>query len=173
MSNRHRVLVAYATKNGSTGEIATWIGASLRTTGLDVRVRPASDVVDVDPYGAVVLGGALYMGRWHRDAVRFAHRHSTALAARPLWLFSSGPLDSSANERDIPPAPGVARIASRLDAREHVTFGGRLVEGAQGPVARWILSSGRGGDFRDPVRIRAWAGRIAEELAAAANGSRR
>jgi menaquinone-dependent protoporphyrinogen oxidase len=55
-------------------------------------------------------------------------------------------------------APGVARIATRLDAREHVTFDGRLQEGAKGLIARQILKSGRGGDYRDPHRIRAWAG---------------
>ncbi|MGP3948970.1 flavodoxin domain-containing protein [Streptomyces sp. 7N604] len=163
--NPQRVLVAYGTKSGSTAEIAEWIGESLRESGLDTEVRSAAEVRDLEGYDVVVLGGGLYAGRWQRDATRFARRHHKALATRPVWLFSSGPLDSSANERDIPPARGVARIVKRLDAREHITFGGRLQEGAKGWIARQIVRSGKGGDFRDPERIRAWARGIAVEIA--------
>ncbi|MGP3953517.1 flavodoxin domain-containing protein [Streptomyces sp. 7N604] len=160
------VLVAYGTRNGSTAEIAEWIGDALRQSGLRAEVRSAAEVRDIEEYEAVVLGGALYMGRWHRDATRFARRHDAALYARSVWLFSSGPLDPSAGERDIPPVPGVDRIAFRLDVLGHITFGGRLQEGAKGLIARQILKSGRGGDFRDPERVRAWARGIAEALAA-------
>lgn len=163
--NPQRVLVAYGTKNGSTAEIADWIGDALRESGLDAESRSAADVQDLGGYDAVVLGGGLYAGRWQRDAVRFARRHRKALAMRQVWLFSSGPLDSSANERDIPPAPGVARVARGLDARAHVTFGGRLEQGAKGWIARQILKPGKGGDYRDPERIRAWARGIADQLA--------
>lgn len=166
-----RILVAYGTKNGSTAEIAEWIGGSLRQSGLETDVRDAADVRDIDLYDAVVLGGALYAGRWHRDARRFVRRHDRVLVDRPVWLFSSGPLDPSASERDISPAPGVGRIAYRLDAREHVTFGGRLQEGAKGWVARQILNSGKGGDYRDPERIHAWARGISAQLAAESVGN--
>lgn len=81
-----------------------------------------------------------------------------------MWLFSSGPLDASASERDIPPVRGVRRAVIRLDAREHVTFGGCLEEGARGRVAGMILRSGKGGDFRDFGVIQAWAHGIADEL---------
>ncbi|MEU4498563.1 flavodoxin domain-containing protein [Streptomyces sp. NPDC023998] len=159
-----RVLVAYGTKNGSTAEIADVVADALKEAGLRSEARPAAAARDVTEYDAVVLGGALYAGRWHRDAVRFARRHEHALAERPVWLFSSGPLDASAGERDIPPVPGAARAATRLDAREHVTFGGRLEEGARGFIARMIVKQGRGGDFRDMERIRAWARGIAKEI---------
>jgi menaquinone-dependent protoporphyrinogen oxidase len=81
-----------------------------------------------------------------------------------VWFFSSGPLDASASERDIPPVPGVKRAMGRLDVTEHVTFGGRLEEGAKGRVARMILRSGKGGDFRDFDAIETWAARLAREL---------
>lgn len=84
---------------------------------------------------------------------------------RPLWLFSSGPLDASASERDIPPVPGVRRAMIRLDVQEHVTFDGCLEEGAKGFIARKIVSSGKGGDFRDFHQIETWAARIGSELA--------
>ncbi|MGW3944387.1 flavodoxin domain-containing protein [Streptomyces phaeochromogenes] len=161
------VLVAYGTTNGSTAEIAEAVAKVLREDGLTVDVLPARSVASVASYEAVVVGGSVYAGRWQKDARRFLRHHRRALAGRPLWMFSSGPLDASASERDIPPVPGVKRAMVRLDAKEHVTFGGCLEEGAKGFIARKIISSGKGGDFRDFTEIEAWAKRIAGELARA------
>lgn len=157
-------LVAYGSRNGGTAEIARWIGETLITEGVDAEVRPAAAVQDLRPYAAVVLGSGVYEGRWLRGAVRFARRHRKALLDVPVWLFSSGPLDSSASDSDLPPVPSANRIADLLDTREHVTFGGRLIPGARGLIARTILSRGTGGDFRDRDRISAWAQRIAREI---------
>ncbi|WP_416975013.1 flavodoxin domain-containing protein [Streptomyces sp. 4F14] len=158
------VLVAYGTTNGSTARIADAVAAALRERGLGTETRPARSVTDVTRYEAVVVGGALYAGRWHRDARRLVRRHRRALAQRPLWLFSSGPLDASATERDIPPVRGVRRTMTSLNARGHVTFGGCLEEGARGWIAGRILAAGKGGDFRDFDAVEEWAGRIAGEL---------
>ncbi|MET8454239.1 flavodoxin domain-containing protein [Streptomyces sp. NPDC005209] len=158
------VLVAYGTTNGSTAEIAEAVAEVLRKDGLTVDVLPAASVASVATYEAVVIGGALYAGRWHKDARRLVRRHGRALAERPLWLFSSGPLGTEAVGRDIPPVSGVKKAMTRLGAREHVTFGGCLEEGAKGWVAGMILRSGKGGDFRDFTVIEEWAGRVAAEL---------
>ncbi|MFF5158375.1 flavodoxin domain-containing protein [Streptomyces sp. NPDC000348] len=158
------VLVAYGTTNGSTAEIAETVAGVLRKEGLTAEARAAGSVPSTASYDAVVVGGGLYAGRWHRDARRFVRRHGKDLAGRPLWLFSSGPLDPSASQREIPPVPWVRKAVVRLDARDHVTFGGCLREGAKGWVARMILRSGKGGDFRDFGRIEAWAAHIAQEL---------
>ncbi|MET9735739.1 flavodoxin domain-containing protein [Streptomyces sp. NPDC006458] len=168
MTPTTKVLVAYGTTNGSTAQIAEAVAAVLRERGLTADVEAARSVASVAAYDAVVVGGGLYAGRWHKDARRFVRRHGRELSRRPLWLFSSGPLDATASERDIPPVPGVAKAMGRLDAREHITFGGRLEEGATGLVARMILRSGKGGDFRDFGAIEAWAGRVADELEIAA-----
>ncbi|WP_133913091.1 flavodoxin domain-containing protein [Streptomyces sp. NBC_00582] len=159
-----KVLVTYGTTNGSTAEIAEAVAAVLRKDGLSAEARPAPDVASVASYDAVVVGGGLYAGRWHKDARRFVRRHGRTLAGRPVWLFSSGPLDPSASERDIPPVRGVRRAMTRLDARGHITFGGRLEEGAKGRVAGMILRSGKGGDFRDFTAIETWAAGIGHEL---------
>ncbi|AZQ39695.1 flavodoxin [Streptomyces cyaneochromogenes] len=159
-----KVLVAYGTTNGSTARIAEAIADVLRKDGLTADALPARTVTGVSSYDAVVVGGGLYAGRWHKDARRFVRQHGRALAERPLWLFSSGPLDPSASERDIPPVPGVKKVMARLDAREHVTFGGCLEEGAKGWVAGMILRSKKGGDFRDFTAIEMWAGRVATDV---------
>ncbi|MER6852621.1 flavodoxin domain-containing protein [Streptomyces flaveolus] len=159
-----KVLVAYGTTNGSTAQIAEAVADVLRKKGASVDTAPAGSVDDLAPYDAVIVGGALYTGRWHKDARRFVRRHRRALSKLPVWLFSSGPLDPSASERDIPPVPGVRRITALLDAQEHVTFGGCLQEGASGFVARMILWNGKGGDFRDFPAIERWATRVATEI---------
>ena len=159
-----KVLVAYGTTNGSTAQIAEAIADVLRKEGLTVEAMSARSVTSLESYDAVVVGGGLYAGRWHKDARRFVRRHARELSRRPLWFFSSGPLDASASERDIPPVPGVRRAMIRLDVQEHVTFGGCLEEGARGFIAGKIVSSGKGGDFRDFSQIEAWAARIGSEL---------
>ncbi|MGC0400490.1 menaquinone-dependent protoporphyrinogen oxidase [Streptomyces sp. SAI-126] len=158
------VLVAYGTTNGSTAQIAEAVAKVLRKNGLTVDVLPAQAVASVASYEAVVIGGGVYAGRWQKHARRFLRHHSRALAGRPLWMFSSGPLDASASERDIPPVPGVKKAMAALDAREHVTFGGCLEEGAKGWIARMILRNGKGGDFRDFTAIETWAAHVADEL---------
>ncbi|ATL32237.1 flavodoxin domain-containing protein [Streptomyces formicae] len=159
-----KVLVAYATKNWSTAEIARTITEVLHKEGLAPDMRLVSEVGDLQAYDAVVLGSPLYENRWHKNARRFLNRNAQALAARPVWLFSSGPLDASASERDIPPVPFVRRALIRVNAREHVTFGGCLEEGAKGRIARMIIKSGKGGDYRDFARIADWTRHIGATL---------
>ncbi|MBQ1089906.1 flavodoxin domain-containing protein [Streptomyces sp. B93] len=161
-----KVLIAYGTTNGSTARIAETVAEVLNREGVPAEALPARSVPDAAAYEAVVVGGALYAGRWHKDARRFVRRHRGELAGRPVWFFSSGPLDASASEREIPPVPGVQRAMTGLDAMGHTTFGGRLEEGAHGTVARMILRSGKGGDYRDFTAVVSWATEIAKELTA-------
>ena len=160
---RHRVLVTYGSKRGGTAEIAEWIGEALRAAGVAAEVAPAGSVTDVSPYDAFVIGGALYAVRWHKAARRFARRYRDTLAGRPVWLFSSGPLDRSAQDRDIPPVRGVTRIAARIGVRGHATFGGRLTEEPGGRMATAIAKKSAG-DCRNRDDILAWGRSIAEAL---------
>ena len=85
------VLVAYATKHGATAEIAARVGAVIREAGLEVEVVPADRVRDLTSYKAVVLGSAVYIGQWRKQAAKFLTKNEKALADLPVWLFSSGP----------------------------------------------------------------------------------
>jgi menaquinone-dependent protoporphyrinogen oxidase len=158
------VPVAYGSTNGSTAQIAQAVAEVMSTAGLAAEARPAASVEDVTRYDAVVVGGGLYAGRRHKDARRFVRRNRRALAERPLWFFSSGPPDASASEKDILPVPGVRRAMTRLGAGGHVTFGGCLLEGAEGRIARMIVRDGKGGDPRDFPAIETWATGVAGEL---------
>lgn len=160
------VLVTFGSKRGGTAEIAQWIGDALRAEQLTVEVKPAREVHSLSGYGAVIIGGALYYGRWHREARRFSRRFGSALRKMPVWLFGSGPLDDSANQPNpvkVFGANAVDKAATRLNAREHTVFGGRLTRDARGfPAA--AMAKNQAGDYRDRDRIQAWAKNIAAQL---------
>ena len=158
-----RVLVAYGSRRGGTAGLAEMIGHELTAAGLAATVRPARDVRTLDGFDAVVIAGALYAYRWHRDARRLAGRQSKALRELPVWLVSSGPLDESAAERHIPPVKQVARLMDKIGARGHVTFGGRLAADARGFPASAMAKS-KAGDWRDPAHVRRWASGVAGAL---------
>ena len=161
------VLVAYGTTGGGTGEIAGWIADELRAAGLPVHLMPAAEVTDVEGYGALVLGSAVYATGWHTDARQFARRFAGRFAGRPVWLFSSGPLDTSADDGRLPPGRHAVEVMRELPAGDHVTFGGRMTGEARGwlgYLARQLAREGNAGDFRNPERVRAWARGIAAEI---------
>ena len=107
------------------------IGRTLRAAGLEVTVERARRGRSIDGYRAVVLGSAVYAGRWRSDAMRLLRR--SELRGRDLWLFSSGPVgeDKGDNpeqfERMTRP-PRVQQLAADLGAHEHVVFGGMVTE---------------------------------------------
>jgi len=159
-----RILVAYATKHGSTAEIAEVVGEALRDSGHEVEVLAAGSVSRISAYDAVVLGSALYAAHWQREANVFVRRHLEALRARPVWLFSSGPLDASAATRDLPITPHVAETTDPVGARGHRTFPGRLLADAP-DMDPQVLATHPVGDFRDFAAVRAWAVGVAATLA--------
>lgn len=85
MSNK--ILVAYATRNGSTAGVAEAIGKTLAENGTVVDVRSMTDVKDLTPYQAVVAGSAIRGGMWLPEAMQFMKTHQAALAQRPFAAF--------------------------------------------------------------------------------------
>jgi menaquinone-dependent protoporphyrinogen oxidase len=158
-----RALVVYGTKRAGTFGIAEWIGDALTEAGIETDVRPADHRIHVENYDLVIVGGALYGGRWHRHARRFVKRYAGALRDRPVWLFSSGPLDESAGSTEIPPVPQARQALDRIGGRGHVTFGGRLLPEARGFPAS-AMAKKKAGDWRDPDRVRTWAAAVAADV---------
>ncbi len=167
-----RVLVAAASRHGATAGIAQAIGQVLSEQGLTVAVIPPEDVGSLDGYGAVIIGSAVYMGHWLDPAKDLVNRFHAALADRPVWLFSSGPIGKPSGklaqsmDQDPVDLPGITE-ASR--AREHRRFAGKLDRKCLSLPRRASLLVFRGlnGDFRDWVGIRQWAEGIARQLALA------
>jgi menaquinone-dependent protoporphyrinogen oxidase len=160
-----RILVAYGSKRGGTADLAAMIGDALTESGAEVSVSPARDIHNLTGFDAVVVAGALYANRWHRDARRFVRRNTDGLRRLPVWLVSSGPLDASAAQRDIGPTSQVQKLIERVDARGHATFGGRLSPDATGFPAR-AMAKTKAGDWRDPAQVRRWVAAIIQQLQA-------
>jgi menaquinone-dependent protoporphyrinogen oxidase len=163
------VLVAYGSKRGGTAGLATMIGDELAKAGWDVIVLAADEVHGLAGVDAVIVAGGLYANRWHRDARRFVRRNASALRERLVWLVSSGPLDDSAEEREIPPTKQVKKLADRVGARGHVTFGGSLAPDAKGFPASAMAKS-KSGDWRNPEHVRRWVATIVGQLHSASIG---
>ena len=97
-----KVLVSAASKHGSTSEIAQAIADVLAGKGLEVTVVPPAQAGPIEQFDAVVLGSAVYMGRWMKPGRELVQRQASALAARPVWLFSSGPVGEPPKPADNP-----------------------------------------------------------------------
>lgn len=159
-----KVLISVASKHGATGKIGDTLAAVLVAAGVDVEAHPPQDVGSTDPYDAIILGSAVYAGRWLEPARKLGERLATQQSARPVWLFSSGPLGDP--PMPLPESPDALVLAERIGAREHRTFAGRLERAELGFLERAITKAVRApdGDFRDWVAIKSWAGAIAQGL---------
>lgn len=165
-----RVLVAYASKNGSTAEIAEKIAGELRVDGLEVDCLEASRVRRLDAYGGVVLGSAVYAKRWRSSARRFIPRHAKTLSKLPWWVFSSGPVGEPKPGDDKATAwlepPKTMAKAERFGVRAHVVFGGRVAAKPRNFVERAMAKNtpAEYADRRDWDQITSWADDIASQL---------
>lgn len=164
-----RVLVAYASKYGSTAEIAEAIGQAMQEAGLDVDVLSADAVGDLAAYRAVVLGSAVYAGMWRKEAVKFLESQEAELAQLPVWLFSSGPTGEGdpvelLDGWRLPEAQQV--IADRISPRDIVVFHGNIDPEKLNLGEKLIVKAvkGRSGDSRDWDAIRNWASHVASAL---------
>jgi len=156
------ILIAYATKHGSTHEVAETIAAKLAEAGVETHTVPADRVRSLDEYRAVVLGAPLYMGRWHGDARAFLKRHQKELATRPVAVFALGPIKDEAEQWDgarkqlydtLARFPGVEPVSVGL-------FGGAIVP----ETLHFPFSHMPAGDLRDWEAIEKWTDRLPEAL---------
>jgi menaquinone-dependent protoporphyrinogen oxidase len=177
-----KLLVAYASKAGSTKGIAEFVGERLRGHGLQVDVKEVSSIRDVGSYDAYVVGSAVYMFHWMKEAKQFLSRNKEVLAGKPVWLFSSGPVGKSRTNAKGQDLLDVAvsgpkefdELAVLVRPRGHKIFFGVLdaskLTGATGFMYRMARRSEAAkesmseGDFRDWKEIEAWADGIAEAL---------
>ena len=162
-----RVLVTAASRHEATAEIAEAIARGLATRGVDARAQPIGTVADLGPYDAVVLGSAIYMGRWLKEARVFAAQHSKALTAMPVWLFGSGPLGPADKPLPDSDTADTDAMVALTRAREHRLFAGRLDGTRLGVAERAVMKVVHApeGDSRDWAAVDAFAADIAAALA--------
>jgi menaquinone-dependent protoporphyrinogen oxidase len=161
-----KVLVTVATRHGSTWMIGDAIREELVAAGVQAHLLEPELMAEIDQYDAVIIGSAVYGGRWLKPARKFVLRFERQLRAKPVWLFSSGPTGDPARPTE-PPAEALD-IAERLNARDHQVFEGRLERDVLGIGERTAVrvAGAQSGDYRSWVAITIWARRIAASLKA-------
>lgn len=162
-----RVLVTAASRHDATREIAEAIAAGLTQRGVHAEAKPVEQIGSLDGFDAVVVGSAIYMGRWLKPAREFLSGHAAELSSVPVWLFSSGPLGPP--DHLIPPeeSTDTERLVEMVGARGHQVFAGRLERSSLGFAERAAAKAVHApeGDCRDWDAIDAFAGEIASQLA--------
>jgi menaquinone-dependent protoporphyrinogen oxidase len=159
-----RVLVSMASRHGATREIGAAIARVLEAEGLDVEVVDPERVTTVEPYDGIVLGSAVYAGRWLAPARELVDRELAGLRARRVWLVSSGPIGDPPKPEVVP--PDAEAIRERTGALDHQVFEGRLDRSQLGFAEKVIASAVRAesGDFRPWDAVMDWSRGIAAEL---------
>jgi menaquinone-dependent protoporphyrinogen oxidase len=157
-----KLLVTYASKYGSTAEIAAVIGKELRKRQYEVEVKAVEDVGNLDGYDGFVVGSALYAGGWIKSAADFLRSNQELLAGHPVWLFSSGPtgqgdpneiMDGWTFPEDL------AAVRETINPEDIILFHGHIDPGKLNFAEKMIIKSVKAtvGDFRDWLVIRGWA----------------
>jgi menaquinone-dependent protoporphyrinogen oxidase len=180
-----KVLVAYASRHGSTKGIAERVATTLTRCGHEATLRGADEADDIERHDAFVIGGSAYFFHWAKAPTRLVRQHAPLLSRRPTWLFSSGPLGTDkvdAQGRDML-AASVPREFAELEPLIQPRDA-RIFFGAYDPTARPVgvleritrmMPAARdalpAGDFRDWTAIDDWAHGIGAELATAETGA--
>jgi menaquinone-dependent protoporphyrinogen oxidase len=161
------ILVAFASKHGSTREIAQVVGSELESAGHHADVIDVNQIGNLEGYAGVVIGSAVYAGHWLGEAKSFVKANQIMLQTLPVWLFSSGPLGDQSR-----PAVNTAEVdwlMQSTNARQHTIFGGRVDSRELNVLERAVTRIvGASGDHRDWDEIRSWSQQISVELATAA-----
>jgi menaquinone-dependent protoporphyrinogen oxidase len=159
-----KVLVTVGSKHGSSDEIGAALRTAISDAGVEAVQLPPEEVTSLEGYDAVVLGSGVYGGRWTESARKFVEGHLDELRARPVWVFSSGPLGEPPKPDEEP--PDGAALAERVAAREHRVFAGSLDRSKLGFGERAIIGLVKApyGDFRSWPTIAAWGTGIARAL---------
>lgn len=165
-----KVLVSAASRHGATSEIARAIAEALAAQGIEADVRPPEDVASLAAYDGIVLGSGVYAGRWLAPVKQLIDRETAALATKPVWLFSSGPLGDPLKPEQDP--EDVELLLKRTHAVGHRTFAGKIDKRQLGIAEQAIFAVVRApeGDFRPWPAISEWAADIAGAMRARADG---
>ena len=159
-----KVLVTAGSKHGATEEIARAISDTLVQRGIETALMAPEQVTAIGDYDAMIVGSAIYAGRWQKEAKEFVERYADVLADQDVWLFSSGPLgDPPKPEGD--PAEASAMLEA-TKAHDHHLFAGKLDRSDLGFTEKAIVKAvgASYGDYRDWDEVEAWSSRIADHL---------
>ena len=167
---KKRVLIAYASKCGSTGGVAEVVGQVLCGMGASVDVRLVGSVNDLSPYHAVIVGSAIRMGRWLPEAVGFVKNNRDTLSRMPVAYFvvCLTMKDDTPENRNKVLAyfEPLRKEASKIESTAMGLFPGAVNFSKLSFVYKSILKA-KGvseGDHRDWAAVKAWASGVGPVL---------
>lgn len=155
-----RVLIAYASKTGSTAEIAQAVGKELQAAGFTVDVAEMKSGPSPGDYAAVVVGAPLYMGKMLGDMGKYVGRHRDILAKRPFAAFAVGIAPVSRDQVQIENVDkALLASVAPLQPVSRAVFAGRVDPERLSFIQRKMISMAKSpvGDFRDWDAIAVWA----------------
>jgi menaquinone-dependent protoporphyrinogen oxidase len=165
-------LVAYASIQGSTAEIAQRIGTVLKSKGLVIEILPIEEVSSFSKYSSAIVGSAVHNFEWIPPAQSFLHKNSSALSKIPVWAFSVG-CPYTVPKR-LQKSLDVENEGQKLEkevkkdvlVREHMLFQGKFLKAHFNLSWRlfWSCIGGTYGDFRNWDEIERWADKVGDEL---------
>jgi menaquinone-dependent protoporphyrinogen oxidase len=154
-----RILVAYATKKGSTAEIAEAVGKELQSAGHEVTVKGFHEVMALEKYDGIVLGAPVYMGKMI-EIGKFVKRFREKLAIKPVAVFAVGTAPISKNPKQVEDEINLpARSIAPQEPVSTALFAGKVDPEKFNFIMRKMVSADPSivGDFRDWDAIAAWA----------------
>jgi len=170
----HKVLVAYASDCGSTGEVAESIGQVLCDNGTAVDVRLVENVKDLSSYQAAVIGSAVHSSKWLPEAIKFVETNQKVLSQLHVAYFLTCLTLYKSN--DVTRRRARSYLDPVLDAVPQVKpvdiglFAGVLDYSKLSFMVRMVMKSKmkkKGvpeGDHRNWDDIRAWANGLGPKL---------
>ncbi len=163
----HKILIAYATRAGSTAEVAQKIAEVIAAKGLEVEVLPVRKVKDLAPYRAVIVGSAIRAAHWLPEAMDFVEAHKAQLCELPTAFFTVSLTMRQKTEANL------KKVESFVDPVRHLCppkaegfFAGKMDPKTLSIPTRIMIRAMKTehGDYRDWDAVRAWAEDAAHKL---------
>lgn len=163
------ILITYASRYGSTAEIAQKIGEEIASNGFNVDISEVKDVHNLKQYRAVILGSAVYIGKWRKDAIRFLNMFEKDLTEKKIWIFSTGPTGQGDPVKLLEGwsfPPSLKPLAERIRPEDITVFHGALNMDKLNSIHRYMVKKIKApvGDYRDWEQVTKWAKNIASSL---------
>lgn len=165
----NKILITYASKHGSTAEIAEKIHEIFTNHGLKCEIKSVEDVNDISAYETIVLGSAVYIGQWRKSTVKFLKKNEETLIKKKLWLFSTGPTgkgDPVELLKGWKYPDALKDTIDKISPEEITVFHGALNEAKLNTFEKMTIKMVKApmGDYRDWEQVKLWANDIIKSL---------
>jgi menaquinone-dependent protoporphyrinogen oxidase len=159
---KSKVLVTFASKYGSTAELASEIAEMLMAAGIRTDLKPVSEVSSLEDYDALVIGSAIYIGQWRKEAVSFINNRKEELANKKVWVFSTGPTGEGDPVELLKGWKYPEKVTGAIEKIKPVdikVFHGSLNKAKLNKLEQMAVKMVKApeGDFRDWEKVEEWA----------------